>query len=258
MTPCGPHRVALASYALGVLDEADSEQLEVHLGGCDECAGELADLLPTVDELAIVDRNAFIRGELAGSPELPTRRSRAVSRRPHRARVGWRLPVSVIAAAAAVVVVGAVLLLFPHPSEPGRPGLATGASPSAATGRAAPLRVPGTGASAALFQSTDTGTGAHIELTVTNKRWGSHFAMSLSNVRGPLRCRMVVTDLDGRTEVVSSWQVPPDGYGTPTHPAPLELQTDSYLPLTGISQVEVQIVGQDGTVGTRLVAVRSQ
>ena len=68
MTPCAPHRVALASYALGVLDEADSEQLEVHLGGCDECAGELADLLPTADELAIVDRDAFIRSELAGSP----------------------------------------------------------------------------------------------------------------------------------------------------------------------------------------------
>ena len=109
MTPCGPHRVALASYALGVLDEADSEQLEFHLGGCDECAGELADLLPTVDELAIVDRDVFVRTELAGGPELPTRRSRAVNRRPHRSRVGWRLPVSVVAAAAAVVLVGVVL-----------------------------------------------------------------------------------------------------------------------------------------------------
>ena len=68
---------------------------------------------------------------------------------------------------------------------------------------------------------------------------------------------MVVTDLDGRTEVVSSWQVPPDGYGTPAHPAPLELQTDSYLSITGISQVEVQTVGQDGSTGPRLVAVRS-
>jgi anti-sigma factor RsiW len=256
MTPCGPHRVALASYALGVLDEVDSEQLEVHLGGCDECAGELADLLPTAGELAMVDRDAFIRSEISGVTELPTRQPRAVNRRPRRSRLGWRLPVSVVAAAAAVVVVGAVLLLFPHPSEPSRPGVAGGAGTSTAASRAAPLGVLGGGASAAQFQSTDPGTGARLELTVTSKRWGSHLAMSLSNVRGPLRCRLVVTDLDGHTEVVSSWQVPPDGYGTPAHPAPLELQTDSYLSIAGISQVEVQTVGQDGTVSTRLVALR--
>jgi hypothetical protein len=255
MTPCAPHRVALASYALGVLDEADSELLEFHLGGCDECAGELADLLPTVGELAVVDRDAFIRSELAGSPELPTRRSRAVNRRPHRSRHGWRLPISVVAAAAAVVVVGAVLLLFPHPSEPNRPGLATGTGTS--SGAAAPLHVPTDASAAGRFQTTDPGTGARLELTVINKRWGSHLAMSLSNVRGPLRCRMVVTDVAGRTEVVSSWQVPPDGYGTPEHPAPLELQTDTYLTIGGISQVEVQTVAPDGSAGNRLVAVRT-
>ncbi len=264
MTPCGPHRVALASYALGVLDEADSAQLEAHLGGCDECVCELADLLPTVNDLAIVDPEAFIRAELAANLEPPARRSPARGHRPHRARLGRRLRVSLagrqlrllgwVLAAAAPVVVGLVLVLFPHPSGPDRSDLAGGAGTPSATVSAAPTHVPSDAAPAGRFQATDPATGAHLELTVIDKRWGSHLAMSLSNVQGPLRCRMVVVDMNGRTEVVSSWQVPWDGYGTPTHPAPLELQTDSYLPLAGISRVEVQTVDPSGA-GGRLVAV---
>jgi hypothetical protein len=262
VTPCVPHRVALASYALGVLDDADSSALEIHLADCDECAVELADLLPTAGALATVERDAFVRAELSARLDLPDWRSPARSRSPDRQRrtrrvPDWRLPVSVAAIAAAFVLVVVVLALFPHPFDPDRPGLAGGAGPATASAGPVPGQVSGVAASARQFRATDPNTGVRLELTVTSKRWGSHLAMSLSNVHGPQRCRMVVTDTQGRTEVLSSWQVPWDGYGIPTHPAPLELQTDSYLPLGEISQVEVQTVDQSGN-GNRLVALSPQ
>jgi hypothetical protein len=37
----------VASYALGVLDEADSERFEEHLADCWVCAGELESFLPS-------------------------------------------------------------------------------------------------------------------------------------------------------------------------------------------------------------------
>jgi hypothetical protein len=261
LTPCVPHRVALASYALGVLDDADSAELEIHLADCDECAVELADLLPTAGALATVQRDAFVRAELAAQLELPAQLDLPARRSPERQRrtrrvAGWRLPVSVAATAAALVLVAAVLALLPRPFEPDRPGLAGGAGPAASNGPE-PGQVSSVAASGRQFRATDPSTGVRLELTITSKRWGSHLAMSLANVHGPQRCRMVVTDAQGRTEVISSWQVPSDGYGVPTHPAPLELQTDSYLPVTEISQVEVQTVDRSGT-GSRLVALSPQ
>jgi hypothetical protein len=65
---------------------------------------------------------------------------------------------------------------------------------------------------------------------------------------------MVTVEPNGTTEVVSSWQVPPDGYGTPQHPEPLTLQAHSALAPQQMARVEIQTIDATGTA-TRLVAV---
>ncbi|OLB67205.1 MAG: hypothetical protein AUI10_00710 [Actinobacteria bacterium 13_2_20CM_2_72_6] len=263
MTACAPERIALASYALGVLDDADSAELEAHLADCDECANELAALLPTVGALATVDGEAFVRTELVTNLELPKRG--IVGSRPHK--LGKRLPLSVagrqlqVSAKAlvltALVVVGLALVMIPYAAGPSRADLNGRNSPPPATASAAPTQAPSSAPPAGRFQDTDPGTGAHLDLTITDTRSGSHLALSLDHVPGPLHARLVVFDTSGGLEVLSSWQVPPDGYGTPAHPAPLELQADSRLPRGRITRVEVQVVDQNGA-GAGLVGVALQ
>jgi hypothetical protein len=252
MTSCATEQIALASYALGVLDDMDSAELEIHLAECDGCADELADLLPTVGALATVDGEEFVRTELVTNLELP-RRGPIGGRRPRR--LGKRLPLSVagremqvparVLVLTALVVVGLALVMIPYAAGPSRAELNGRTGAPSATASAGPAHAS---------SDTDPATGAHLELTITDRQRGSHLVMSLSHVQGPLHCRVVVFDTNGGTEVLSSLQVPEEGYGTPAHPAPLELSADSYLPRARISRVEVQVVDQNGA-GTRLVAV---
>ena len=262
MTSCATERIALASYALGVLDDADSAELEIHLADCDGCADELADLLPTVSALATVDTEEFVRTELVTNLELP-RRGVVTGRRPRR--LGKRLPLSVagrqmqvparVLVLTALVVVGLALVMIPYAAGPSRADL-TGRPSAGASVASAPASggTSGGTASAGRFQATDPATGAHLELTITDAPSGSHLVMSLSQVQGPLHGRVVVFDTNGAYEVLSSLQVPAEGYGTSKHPAPLESVADTHLPRSRISRVEVQVVDQNGA-GARLVAV---
>jgi hypothetical protein len=46
----------------------------------------------------------------------------------------------------------------------------------------------------------------------------------------------------GAVEVVSSWQVPAEGYGTTAHPERLRLQANSSLPVSAIDRLEVEVL----------------
>jgi anti-sigma factor RsiW len=265
MTSCAPERTAIASYALGVLDEADSAQLEIHLADCDECANELAELLPSVGALATVDTEAFVHTELVANLELPGRGPAGGRRpRPHPRRIGKRLPLSVagrqmqvparVLVLTALVVLGLALVTIPYAAGPSRADQTGRTGAPSASASAAPKQGPGGTAAPGRFQATDPATGVHVELTIADRQSGSHLVMSLSQVEGPAQGRLVAYDTDGVANVLSSWQIPPEGYGTPTHPAPLELQVDCNLPRARISRVEVQRVDQNGA-GARLVAV---
>jgi hypothetical protein len=69
-------------------------------------------------------------------------------------------------------------------------------------------------------------------------------SFALSEGQGPLRCRLVTIDTGGGIEVVSSWQVPPAGYGTAAHPDRLRLQANSSLPMSRIARVDVEALDQ--------------
>ena len=62
--PAAPH-MDVASYALGVLGEAESSRFEEHLATCQDCAEQLEDFLPVVGLLPEVPLS---------SVDLPPRR----------------------------------------------------------------------------------------------------------------------------------------------------------------------------------------
>src|SRR5262245_57941976 len=104
---CREWRAALASAAIGRIDDADEIALRAHLDGCRACRAELADLervarvLPEAD-LERVDAAAVEpAGSLADQVLESVARERAIRRRQH-ARVGALLAAAVILVAVGV------------------------------------------------------------------------------------------------------------------------------------------------------------
>jgi hypothetical protein len=65
-----------------------------------------------------------------------------------------------------------------------------------------------------------------------------------------VECQLVAVDVDGHDAVVATWQVPPEGHGTPANPVPLLLQAATALPRTEIDRFEVRHVDPGGVVVT--------
>jgi hypothetical protein len=286
MTRCYEDRLDLASYALGLLDESGCAQIEAHLVTCDACAEELEGMLGTADVLAGVDRDATLatierdafvpgpRTEIADPEPYPDPYPQAWEqdepRRPgtHRERPGrYPLPselpapgrrrrlrgrrlTAMLAAAALVIVAGAVLSLWPSgnsgaPDISARPGGTPSAQPVTPGAGGATAR-ESDAAGGKYFWAVNPNTGTRLDIMLAGKQWGTLMSFSLSEGRGPLRCRLVTVDLHGTVEVVSSWQVPAEGFGTPAHPERLRLQASSALPVSDIARVAVQALDQAG------------
>ncbi|WP_345387226.1 hypothetical protein [Nonomuraea salmonea] len=58
-------------------------------------------------------------------------------------------------------------------------------------------------------------------LVVESKGWGTHAALKLAGVKGPLQCELVSVAKSGERRVMTGWSVPPAGYGVPGSPDPL-------------------------------------
>jgi hypothetical protein len=65
-------------------------------------------------------------------------------------------------------------------------------------------------------------------------------------VQGPLVCQLVAVGPNISGEVVSTWKVPPNGYGTAKNPEPLLLQGATSVSRKDISRIEIQSVGVSG------------
>ncbi|MCU7825587.1 zf-HC2 domain-containing protein [Kitasatospora sp. DSM 101779] len=181
----GQH-VDVGAYILGVLDPEDLEAFEQHLAGCAVCAAEIDELsgvAPLLAELAEA-------GPVAAppSPQLLDRLVGEVSATRRRNRVR-RLA---LVAAAAVLVVGGPLATLAATSGDTH-------TPPAAT---------------AQFAATDPGTGVSAQVGVEPKKWGSSISLSLSHVSGPKVCDLVAVSRTGERQTVTTWSVPPTGYGT--------------------------------------------
>ncbi|MEV8636619.1 zf-HC2 domain-containing protein [Streptosporangium sp. NPDC051023] len=213
----------VGAYALGLLEEDDRRAFSAHLSGCPSCTAELAELTGTAEALAGVepvegdDRTSGSRGEVVDL----LRRKRAADRRARRGTF-----VIGVAAAAALVATG----------------VAVGGTLS---GGGATMPVHSAHGPAEEFYRRGNpiaGSGApgvSGGVVLETKGWGTHAALELKGVRGPLECELVAVSRTGGRRVVTGWAVPEKGYGVPGSPEPLYVHGGTALSPADIDRFEV-------------------
>ncbi|GAA3866351.1 hypothetical protein GCM10022243_35420 [Saccharothrix violaceirubra] len=160
------HTVSLGAYLLGALDPAERSAFERHLDGCVTCPREMVRLAPLPGLLSQVRPEDL---EPTARPPVPP----PAVRRPTRPR----LPLLAGAATLLVVLAAAVVL-----------GLRFAGADEPVTWRA-----------------TDTATGVSARADLVGRSWGTELWVSTDNVPKGSRCKLVVHDRDGRTEVGGWW-----------------------------------------------------
>ncbi|MFI6781065.1 anti-sigma factor family protein [Micromonospora sp. NPDC050276] len=255
-----PDHMDVAAYALGVLDEQDTERFEEHLATCWACAAELETMVPVVGLLSDIDGETMMALEqTATDPGLLDRTLGAV--RADRRRTRFR---QMLATAAAVVVFGG-LTGYGFVSVTGNeqpPGVLAESTPSApndppTSGPTAAPSGPGVGGTEEegdQVEATDPTTGVQTTMFLVTRDYGTRINFSLRKLPGPRICRLVVVRNNASTEVISTWRVPDGGYGTNTRPQGLELSASTSALPADIKQLQVQSVDANG-VASPLVTV---
>jgi hypothetical protein len=276
----------VAGYALGLLETAEVDLFEAHLAGCDTCARELeslqtvADLLadvdvvdligtegldPTSDTLEPISGLSAVSGTRAGNAEAaspattPPRglriarsgRRQAERRRPEHLHPGFYVPEPAVPLSSRrrlVQLTAAAAFL----------GVLAGAGAVAsAEWRNSPPAVQAIShAAGERLSATDKATGVHADAVLSSKVWGTQVSFTVSDIHGPRTCRLVAVEADGTKEVLSSWAVPAQGYGTNTQPPQLVLAAGTALPRAKIAELLIQEVASNGRA-TTLVTLRS-
>ncbi|KAB1929865.1 RNA polymerase subunit sigma [Micromonospora sp. ALFpr18c] len=255
-----PEHMDVAAYALGVLDEQDTERFEEHLAACWACAAELETMVPVVGLLSDIDGETMMALEqTATDPALLDRTLGAV--RADRRRTRFR---QLLATAAAVVVFGGLTGYgFVNVAGDDTPGVIAEPTSTAAVNDpptsvpTAPPSGPGVGGTEEegdQVDATDPTTGVQTTMFLVKREYGTRINFSLRKLPGPRICRLVVVRKNAETEVISTWSVPADGYGTNTRPQGLELSASTSAVATDIKQIQVQSVDANG-VASPLVTV---
>ncbi|MDI9883382.1 zf-HC2 domain-containing protein [Streptomyces sp. HNM0645] len=205
----------VAAYALGVLDPADAFRFEEHLADCGLCALWLSDFAPVASAL----------GDLAGpgrADEPPAQRllERLLHEVAVRRRRASRRRLRLVAAAAALVV----------------------ALPAAAVSLSRGPDGPVTGGPDERITATDGATGVYGAVDLRSKGWGTAVALRMAKLPGPRTCRLVAVAKDGREYAVTSWSVPPAGYGTdaPGAEEEMDMEAGTALQREEIGRFEVR------------------
>jgi hypothetical protein len=244
----------VASYALGVLDERDAERFEDHLIDCPTCAIELESLLPVVDILSDVDADALVATEQSRRDgmvlkqmigEVKKERRRANSRRLYS-----------LAAAVVVFAMLSVGALFAGgqwlaPDKGSSTGTTTTAERNSKQLDPLPFgNGPGIGGTELpgeeRFDGTDSRSGVSAAVGFESKDWGTQISFAVSNIKGPLTCRLVAVKTDGTSTEISSWNVGEKGWGTAAQPEQLMLQAATALRRDEIAHVQIVAVDDKG------------
>lgn len=251
----------VAAYALGVLDEQDTERFEEHLATCWACAAELETMVPVVGLLSGIDGETMSALEQTQTdPALLDRTLVAV--RADRRRTRFR---QLLATAAAVVVLGGLTGIGfasvverddAPPDVIAGPTTSAPLTPPPGTRSAGPNEpnVGGNEEEGDQHDVVDPSTGVKTTFFVVAKEFGTRVNFSLSRLPGPRTCRLVVVRKNATTEVISTWSVPAGGYGTNTNPQLLTLSAATSTPVDDIKQFQVQSVDVNG-VASPLVTV---
>lgn len=240
-TSSAPHW-DVAAYALGVMDARDTARFEDHLAECVSCAIELESLLPVTNLLAEVDRDSFLNAEQSERDSrmldemvnvVSFDRSRAQARR-----------LLAVAAGTVVMVIAVGLALFAG-NQWGQ-GSTPVAEPSAPTSSGPPgIGGPEGTTPEETFDATDPSSRVNAKLGLSSAGWGTAVTLQLAGVQGPLNCQLVAVGPDV-SEVVSTWTVPPDGYGTQKNPDPVFLPGSTSVQRKDIQRFEVQSISPTG------------
>ncbi|PZG00953.1 anti-sigma factor family protein [Micromonospora deserti] len=251
----------VAAYALGVLDEHDTERFEEHLATCWACAAELETMVPVVGLLSDIDGETMTALEHTQTdPALLDRTLVAV--RAHRRRARFR---QLLATAAAVVVLGGATGIGfagvtgdSDPPEVRADPTITAPVGSPTTTRTSAPGDPGLGGpeqpEGEQTNVIDPSTGVQATFFVASKEFGTKVNFTLGKLPGPRTCRLVVVRKNATTEVISTWSVPGGGYGTNTNPTILTLSASTSARVNEIKQFQVQSVDPNG-VASPLVTV---
>jgi len=240
----------VASYALGVLDERDASRFEDHLIDCPTCAIELESLLPVVDILSDVDADALVATEQSRRDGIMLKQMIGEVKRERRRANSRRL--YTLAAAVVVFAMLSIGALFAggqwlggsDPASPTRQRSSKQLDPL-------PLAEGGTGIGGPdlvgeRMTNTDPRSGVTADVALESKDWGTQVSFAVSNIKGPLTCRLVVVRTDGASEVLSTWKVGDKGWGTAAQPDPLLLQAVTALPREDIAHLQIQSVDDKG------------
>jgi Putative zinc-finger len=248
----------VAAYALGVLDERDAARFEDHLIECATCAIELESLLPVVDILADVDADALVATEQSRRDGLVLKSMISEVKKERRHANSRRL----YSLAAAVVVfamlsIGALFAgakwFAPDPKSPAT----TTAQRSSSQLDPLPLAdggpgIGGTPLPGTAYNGADPRTGVRLDAGLEKKDWGTQISFAVSNIKGPLTCRLVAVHTDGNTEPLTTWTVAAKGWGTAENPPPLLLTAVTATSRDDIAHLQIQSVDPKG-VPTNLV-----
>ena len=102
--------------------------------------------------------------------------------------------------------------------------------------------------------STDARSGVRLDAALEPKDWGTQVQFVVSNIKGPLTCRLVAVRTNGGSVELSSWNVGEKGWGTAERQEPLLLTAVSALPRSEIAHLQVQAVDANGTAKTLVTA----
>jgi hypothetical protein len=248
MNPNPIHR-DVAAYALGVLDPVDAARFEDHLVGCDVCAVELESFLPVTALISQVDGDSFVGMERSlRDDRMLDEMLNAVAYA--RSRVRVRRMFALAAGVIAIVMISGLSLVA---------GLTVGgdterpvASASPTPGRTG-FAGPGVGGLEELpgerFSAIDPATKVHADVVLEGHDWGTQVSIAVGGIHGPLVCQLVAVGEDGLGEVVYTWKVPTEGYGTNANPEVLFLQGVTAVGRDDIVRMELQSVDEGGRTG---------
>ncbi|WP_307671400.1 anti-sigma factor [Streptomyces sp. V2I9] len=253
--PEGSEHDAAAAYVLGVLDDAQASAFEAHLAGCERCGAHLDEFAGLEPMLAMLSEAPAAVPGARPVPHVPGKPAprllgglmeEVAHRRSRRSRY--------LVAAAAALIVGGPVAAFAVSSGDDRGG----GAPATAGERPG----PGGPAENAFFQdmtekvsATDPATGVGATVGMEEKAWGTRTVLELKNVEGPRKCTLVAVSRTGEEETVTSWSVPPWGYGIegsadPAAKAPLYVHGGAAMDREDIARFEVRTFD-----GERLVEI---
>ncbi|WP_157245989.1 anti-sigma factor family protein [Nonomuraea typhae] len=216
----------VGAYALGLLEADDKRAFEAHLATCPACTAELAELSGMAGVLTGVGP---IEPDVADEPGEARvvdllRRRKAADRRTRRGTL-------VIGVAAAVTLVAGGIAV----------GAGLGPSPQPIAEGA---HHPGAGPAEQFYEEGTPAVGTSTSgvrggVVYESKKWGTHAALKLEGVKGPLECELIAVAKNGARKSMTGWAVPPPGYGVEGQPNPLYMHGGSAWSADQIDRFEV-------------------